>query len=120
MPLLDAFFSLAVPLVVVTVLVAGFALRYDGVRGIYGGEEGAARRDEVNRTYRTNLGAIVIGLIFLGVWGVLVAGLIEQWGAVFFTFVIATLLLLPVFTVAVCVITLYMYVVHGVARLRSR
>jgi len=120
MPLLDAFFSLAVPIVVATVILSSVALRFNRSRGIYSGEEGAARRDEVNRSYRTNTGAVVIGVVFAGVWALLVAGMIEQWGPIFFTFVIAVLLLLPVFTVAACVIAIYMYIVHGVAAARRR
>ncbi|MEE4329913.1 MAG: hypothetical protein V2J10_03540 [Wenzhouxiangella sp.] len=119
MSLLDVFFKIAVPFVVLTMVFAGFALRYDRTRGIYRGEEGASRRDQINRRYRTNTGAVVIGILFLGVWGLLVAGLIEQWGAIFFTFVVAALLLLPVGTVAVCVIAVYMFAVHAFARLRN-
>lgn len=119
MSLLDAFFRLAVPLVVLAVIFAGVAHRYDRTRGLYRGKAGASRRDEINRRYRTNTGAVVIGVVFLGIWGLLVASLIEQWGAIFFTFVIAVLLLLPVGTVAVCVIAIYMFAVHGFARLRE-
>jgi hypothetical protein len=118
--LLDAFLRLAVPLVVVTVVLAGVVVRYDRARGIYRGEEGATRRDEINRTYRTNPAAIAIGVVFLGVWGVMVAAMIEQWGAVFFTFVVAVLLLIPVGTVAVCVIAIWTLAVHAFANARRR
>ena len=120
MPLLDAFFSVAVPFVVVSIVVAKVAQRYAGARGVHQGADGANRRDGINARYRTNTGAVVIGVLFLALWGVIVAGLVEQWGAVFFTFVVAVLLLLPVTTVAACAIMLYMFAVHGYAAMRNR
>ena len=120
MSLVDAFFRFAVPLVVVTAVLAGVVVRYDRARGIYRSDEGVARRDEINRTYRTNAGAIVIGVAFVGVWAVMVAAMIGEWGAIPFTFVIALLLLIPVGTVAVCVIAIWTLAVHAFANARRR
>jgi len=120
MSILDAFFSVAVPLVVLTLIVGAVVQHYDKARGIYRGKDGSDRRSEINKRWGTNKGAVVIGVIFLGVWGLIVAALIEQWGAVFFTFVVAALMLIPVATVAVCVIALYTLLVHAIANARQR
>lgn len=120
MPLLDAFFAFAVPVGFLCVLVAVGARSYDRVYGIYRGEEGAARRDAINQRFRTNTGALVILAVFLLLWAVTVAGLVERWGAIFFTFVVAVLLLLPFLTVCAGVVMLYMFAVHGYARAKDR
>ena len=120
MSVLDTFFSAAVPFVVVSLVVAQVAQRYASTRGVYEGTDGAARRDAINKRYRTNAGAVVIAAVFLALWGVTVAALVEQWGAIFFTFVISGLLLLPFATVGACAIMLYMFAVHGVAAMKDR
>lgn len=117
---LDAFFSVAVPLVIFGLILSKVALRVDAVRGIYRGPEGAARRDAINRTFRTNQGAIVIAGLFVVLWGLTVAGLVEKLGAIFFTFVIGVLLIIPFTTVCAVVIAIYMFAVHGYANTRKR
>ena len=119
MSLLDVFFKAAVPFVVVSVVAATALLSRNRVRGVYRGAEGAARRDAVNRTYRTNTGSVVIAVIFLGIWGMVVADLVGRWGAVFFTFVVSVLLLLPFSVVCACAILLYTLAVHGWARTKD-
>ncbi|MCA1789558.1 MAG: hypothetical protein LC667_06810 [Thioalkalivibrio sp.] len=62
----------------------------------------------------------VIGVIFFILWGLTVAGLVEQWGAIFFTFVVSALLLIPFFTVCLGVIMLYNFAVHAYVKLRDQ
>lgn len=119
MPLLDAFFSVAVPFVIVSFIAAKAALAWQEKNGIYEGAEGAARRDGINEKFRTNQGAIVIAVLFLMLWGVMLAGLIERWGPEFFTFVIAALLLIPFATVCGAAIMVYMFAVHGYAKAKG-
>lgn len=120
MPALDAFFALAVPLVIVGVVLARVALKYDETKGIYRGPDGAARRDWVNRTFRTSRGAIVISVVFVILWAMMVGGLVEQWGFTLFSVVIGVLLIVPFTTVCAVVITIYMFAVHGYANTRHR
>lgn len=120
MPLLDAFFATAVPFVIFCVVVAVVFRSYAERRGIYEGTEGEARRDAINQKFRTNKGAVVIGVIFTVLWGLMVAALVQQWGAVAFTFVVSALLLIPFFTVCVGVIMLYTFAVHAWARYKGR
>ena len=77
MAFLDAFFALAVPFTIFCVIFAFVVQKYHAKRGIYRGPDGAARRDLVNTKYRTNAGAVVIGVIFLGLWGLAVGALVE-------------------------------------------
>lgn len=120
MQLLDAFFTLAVPFIVVCVVVALVVRSYAERRGIYDNAEGEARRDAVNEKFRTTRGAVVIGVIFAVLWGVTVVGLVQDRGAVAFTFVVSALLLVPFFTVSVGVIMLYTLAVHAYARHKGR
>ncbi len=120
MRLLDAFFTLAVPFIVVCVVVAVVVRSYAERRRIYEGTEGEARRDAINEKFRTNRGAVVIGVIFAMLWGVTVAGLVQESGAVAFTFVVSALLLIPFFTVCVGVIMLYTLAVHAWASYKNR
>lgn len=119
MSLLDLFFAVAVPFTIVCVVVAGVVRSYAARKGIYDGEEGAARRDAINQNFRTNTGAVVIAVIFFALWGLMVAGLVEQWGAILFTFVVSALLLIPFFTVCLGVIMVYMFAVHAYVKLRD-
>lgn len=81
--------------------------------------EGESVRDEVNAKYRTNLGAVVIAGIFVVLWGVTVAALIEEWGGIAFTFAVAAFLIIPFLAVCAVVIMLYMFAVHGYAKTRG-
>ena len=119
MPLLDAFFAVAPPFVIISLFLGALAVSYAKSRGVYEGDEGAARRDAVNAKYRTTTGAVVIGGIFVVLWGVTVAALIEQWGAIAFTFVVAAFLIIPFLTVCTAVIMVYMFAVHGYAKTRG-
>ena len=116
---LDVFFGFAIPFVIVSVVLAKVAVAWDRRHGIYRSAEGEQRRDEINRTYGTNKGAIVIGLVFLGIYGLGVASLIEEWGPRFFTFVISALLVIPFLAVTSCAIALYMGLVHVCANMKS-
>lgn len=117
---LDAFFSLAVPFVVFGLIVAKLGLGYESVRGIYRGPDGAARRDAINEKFRTNRGAVVIAGLFTVLWGFTVAGLVDMWGAVFATFLIGVLLIIPFTTVCAVAIMIYMFSVHGFAKHKGR
>lgn len=119
MSILDVFFSLAVPFVIFGLIAAKVGIGFDRVKGIYRGPEGAARRDAINAKFRTNRGAIVIAGIFAVLWGLTVAALIEELGAVFFTFVIAVLMIIPFMTVCAVAIAIYMFSVHGYAKAKG-
>ncbi len=119
MSILDAFFTVAPPFAIFSMLFASFAISYAKRRGIYVGEEGEARRDAVNRKYGTNKGAAVIGGFFVLLWLVTVAALVEQWGAILFTWIVSALLIIPYFTVCAAVIMLYMFAVHGYAKAKG-
>ena len=119
MSILDAFFTVAPPFAIFSMLVASVTISHAKRRGIYAGEEGEARRAAVNRKYHTNMGAAVIGGCFVLLWFVTVAALVEQWGAIFFTFVVSALLIIPYFAVCAAVIMLYMLAVHGYAKARD-
>lgn len=118
--LLDAFFKLAVPLVIFGVAFAYFVLSLNSRYQFYGDEEGKLRRAEINHKYRTNRGAVIIAFIFLLIYSGIVYGLIDEWGAKFFTFVISFLMIIPVMTICSLVIMLYMHAVHGWAHVKVR
>ena len=120
MHLLDVFFQLAVPLALGATVVAPLVLTFAKGRGIYRGEDGAARRDDVNARYRTNAAAIVICVVFLGLWGAVVAGLLQEWGATFGAFLVAALLVVPFGATCGVVIMLYVLAIHAYASLRDR
>ncbi len=117
---LDLFFKLAVPFVIVSVIVAKVALGVDRTVGIYDSAAGEARRDQINRDYKTNRGSAVIAGIFVVLWGLTLAAMVESMGAVFFTFVIGALMIIPFMTVCACVIMVYNLAVHGYAHAKSR
>lgn len=119
MSILDVFFRFAVPVVIVGVVLAKLGIGFDKVHGIYRGPEGAARRDAINEKFRTNLGAIVIAGLFVVLWGLTVAALVDELGAIFFTFVIAALLIIPFTTVCAVVVLIYTYAVHGYANAKG-
>lgn len=119
MSFLDAFFSIGPPIIIGSLLITTFAVSVARSRGVYEGEEGEKRRDAVNAKYRTTIGAVVIGGIFVMLWGVTVASLIEEWGAIFFTYVVAALLIIPFLAVCAAVIALYMFAVHGYAKTKE-
>lgn len=120
MPLLDLFFTVAVPFLVIVVVVAKLAIAHDRKHGIYRTPEGELRRDEINRRYRTNRGAAVIAVAFLGLWGLTAWALVEKLQGTFFAVVVSGLLLVPFAAVCAGVIALYMFGVHGYAKARSR
>ncbi|MEM7469519.1 MAG: hypothetical protein AAF387_21935 [Pseudomonadota bacterium] len=117
--ILDVFFDIAIPLVVVGVVVAKLVLSRVGPQGIYATDKEKKTRDAINQQYRTNRGAAVIAGIFVLIYVFIVFALIEQWGAIFFTFVISVLMLLPVATVCGVVIMFYTFSVHAWANSKS-
>lgn len=118
--LLDLFFKAAVPFTILCLVAAKVVIAIDRRRGIYATEEGERRRDRINREHRTTRGALVIALIFLVLWILTIASLIEEWGAIFFTFVVGALILIPYMTVCAGAIALYMFVVHARANAKAR
>ena len=118
--MLDLFFSIAVPFIILCVIVAKVALAYNADKGIYQGAEGAHRRDAINEQFRTNRGAIVVAVIFVLLWALTLWGLIESWGATFFTFVIGFLMIIPFMAVCAGVIMIYMFAVHAYANAKYR
>ena len=116
--ILDAFFAVAVPLTIGGVVLSKLLIRRNAEKPFYPGEEGEAIRDRVNEQHRTTRGAIIILILFVPLYGLLVYGLIDEWGARFFTFVIAALMLIPVMTVYGVVTAIYMSCVHGAAALK--
>ena len=113
--ILDVFFKIAVPVAIGGMVFAKLMIARNNARPFYSGAEGAARRDAINQRYQTNKAAIVIAILFVPIYGLVVAGLIEEWGPKFFTFVISALLLLPTMVVYSVVLMIYCFAVHGVA-----
>ena len=70
--------------------------------------------------WELSLGAAVIAGVFVVLWVLMLLALIEEWGAIFFTFVIAALMILPLLAVCSCVIMVYMFTVHGIANAKAR
>ena len=118
--ILDLFFKAAVPFLLVCMVVAKIAFAVQRRRGIYASPEGALRRDEINRKYRTNRGAVVITVVFALLWVLMLLALIEEWGAVFFTFVVSALMLIPFMAVCAGAIMIYMFAIHAKANARAR
>ena len=112
---LDLFFKLAVPFTILCVIVAKLALGFDRSVGIYDSAEGEARRDAINREYNTNAGAAVIAGIFVVLWGLTLASMIQSTGQVFFSVVIGAVVAIPFMAVCVGVIMVYTFAVHGYA-----
>ena len=118
--ILDLFFKAAVPFLIVCVVVAKIVLGVHRRRGIYSSPAGVQRRDEINRKHKTNLGAAVIAVVFALLWVLMLFALIEEWGAVFFTFVVSALMLIPFMAVCAGAIMLYMFIVHAKANAKMR
>lgn len=114
--LIDHFFKLAVPIIVLSMIVSRLAVWRNNRKPFYEGEEGEARRDAINKRYRTTLKSIIICILFVGVWLLLVATLVDVWGYTALTYIVGGFLLLPVGTVCAAVIALYMAAVHGAAK----
>ena len=112
---LDAFFKVAVPLTIVGAAVAKLMIAVNRRRPFYPTAADERRRDAINRRYRTNRAALIIAVIFLLAWMVIVASLVEQWGAKLLTLLVSVFMILPVGTVCCVVILLYSSAVHLVA-----
>ncbi len=118
--LLDLFFSAAVPFMVICVVVAKLGAAFCERRGVYKTPEGEARRDAINERYRTNLGSLVIAVVFVLLWVLTVYELVQRWGAIFFTFAIGAVIVIPYMAVCAGVIMMYTLAVHGAAKAKSR
>ncbi len=118
--LLDLFFKVAVPLVGIGVVVSKVMIARNKRKGFYEGESGMARRDQINKKYRTNRGAVIIGIACLGIWGLIVAELVNRCGAILFSYVVSALMLIPMFAVYSVLLLIYMGSVHGFANLKAR
>ena len=114
------FFDVAAPVAAVGFVVASFLIKRNAAQPFYPGAEGEARRDAVNEQHGTTRGAVVIALLFVPIYALVVAGMIEQMGARALTFVVAGLLVIPLLAVYGVVTMVYMYTVHGVAALKRR
>ncbi|MEM7417785.1 MAG: hypothetical protein AAF389_20010 [Gemmatimonadota bacterium] len=73
-----------------------------------------------NEKYGTTKGAMVIAGLFVVLWGLTVLAMIESWGAIFFTFVIAAVIVIPFMAVCAGAIMIYTFAVHGYAHVRNR
>ena len=120
MQALDLFFKMAVPFAILCVIVASVAVSYNRRFGVYDSASGAARRDAINRDYGTMRGAKVIAGIFVMLWGLTCAALVESAGLSAFAIVIGALITIPFMAVCTGVIMIYMFAVHGYANLKAR
>ena len=120
--LIDHFFELAIPFVVVMVIVSKLFIMIAEKKGIYASKEGAETRDDVNKRYGVNKGGIVIGILVFLVYLLCVGEIFERTGpsGFFFSCVISVLLLLPFGTVGVMLFLVYTLIVHGHAKLKRK
>lgn len=115
--MLDAFFAVAVPLVVISLIVAKILLRQGNP---YQGPEGEAKRDAINKRYGVNKSCIIITIIMVLFYALVVASLFDRWGNVLLSYAISVLLLIPFGTVTVCLFLLYTPIVHAIGNVKAR
>ena len=117
--ILDLFFSLAIPMIIIG-LVVGFVIKtVMERRGIYQDDEGKAKRDEINRTHRTNLSSLIIFIIFLMIYAMIFSSLIDEWGHTFNTYLVGVIISLPMLVLAAVVIAVYNLIVHAKANRKN-
>ena len=119
--LIDVFFDFAAPLAIATVVVASIVIRTNKQGEFYASEEGIKTRDEINKKYKMNTAAIVIGILTLMVYGLVAAEIFEWAGksGTFFAIVVSVLLLIPFLTVYAGLVLIYTLLVHAIGNMKK-
>ena len=116
--MIDAFFAVAVPLFVVSVIVATIFLRYHKSNPVYADKEGEAFRDALNK--KLNRHVWVIAAVFMLIYGLVLYALFDELGLSALMVILGIYMALPVFTAWACFIMFYLGFHHLVAGLKRK
>ena len=120
MAFIDHFITFAVWLIIGCSALAKVLWPYLQANPIYEGDAEEAKRDRINREYKTNRGSAIIGLFAIALWALVATVVVDEYGISAFAVVVSVLLVLPVAGVGLIAVVIYNFAVHGIAHLRER